>query len=279
MDLSSSRKAGESDSRIHVMSWSRRDSSDEEAISTSGAGRNVFVYQEAKPTLELTIAAAVMKVSAQKPGAIIPVVCENEFDKFNARKAIANHTDGSVDVAIVDPGVVVSPKALVFVAPTLESVMSAPWCDTVALVTPSKEVLAFFQKMSSKLPDASAQFEKVLNNAVDRIGEFFNNNNNSLTCFVYLGQGAKDGDQQHLDNYNKSSVKLFDKHIATLGVPLAQALRARRYIVTLKHYVQDDSAILYTTLEVVATLKQPSVTEAEAAEAEEGDGVEELRGD
>ena len=111
MRLSSSRKAGESDSRIHVISWSRRDSSkeEEEAISTSGAGRNVFVYQEAKPTLELMIAAAVMKVSSLKPGAIIPVVCENKFDKFNARKAIANHTDGSVDVAIVDPDVVVSP--------------------------------------------------------------------------------------------------------------------------------------------------------------------------
>lgn len=223
------------------------------------------------------IAAAVMKVSSLKPGAIIPVVCENKFDKFNARKAIANHTDGSVDVAIVDPDVVVSPKALVFLAPSLESVMGAPWCDTVALVTPSKEVLAFFQKMSSKLPDASAQFEKVLNNAVDRIGEFFNNNN-SLTCFVYLGHGVKDGDQAHLDHYNKSNVKLFDKHVATLGDPLKQALRGRRYQVTLMNYLHEDTKILYTTLEVVATSKQqqqPSVT----MEEEEQDGIEELRGD
>ena len=156
--------------------------------------------------------------------------------------------------------------------------MGAPWCDTVALVTPSKEVLAFFQKMSSKLPDTSAQFEKVLNNAVDRIGEFFNNNN-SLTCFVYLGHGVKDGDQAHLDHYNKSRREALRRAVRhARGDPLKQALRGRRYQVTLMNYLHEDTKILYTTLEVVATSKQqqqPSVT----MEEEEQDGIEELRGD
>ena len=73
-------------------------------------------------------------------------------------------------------------------------------------------------------------------------------------------------------------MKLFDKHVATLGDPLKQALRGRRYQVTLMNYLHEDTKILYTTLEVVATSKQqqqPSVT----MEEEEQDGIEELRGD